>query len=171
VSPCSSSSVSQPKFVMSPNERSARGKCGFMLSEQLVLMALTERRSRSDIIPALVDGSGLWRDASVDRPELCEAAALLVEKDSAILQHCNPLQHTATHSAKRAAACRGSSSSSRTMHYNTTTLQHPAILCNTKQPARPTHNALLHLALERSVRGLECTVNLEHSNALSTQCT
>ena len=31
--------------------------------------------------------------------------------------------------------------------------------------ARPTHNALLHLALERSVRGLECT---QHS-ALSAQ--
>ena len=40
--------------------------------------------------------------------------------------------------------------------------------------ARPTHNTLFHLILERSMRGLEytqCTVNLEHSNALSTQCT
>ena len=39
---------------------------------------------------------------------------------------------------------------------------------------RPTHNTLFHLILERSMRGLEytqCTVNLEHSNALSTQCT
>jgi len=31
--------------------------------------------------------------------------------------------------------------------------------------ARPTHNALLHLALERSVRGLECTQHSVHSKS------
>ena len=30
---------------------------------------------------------------------------------------------------------------------------------------RPTHNALLHLALERSVRGLECTQHSVHSKS------
>jgi len=31
--------------------------------------------------------------------------------------------------------------------------------------SRPTHNALLHLALERSVRGLECTQHSVHSKS------
>ena len=36
---------------------------------------------------------------------------------------------------------------------------------------RPTHNALLHLAFERSVRGLECTQHSVHSKSWALKCT
>jgi len=62
-----------------------------------------------------------------------EAAALLAQQHPATLQPCNPPPRTATHSAKRAAACQGSGSSSRTMHCKTATLQRSATLYNTLQ--------------------------------------
>ena len=60
------------------------------------------------------------------------------------------------------------SAGSGCMHENFSCVN--AFLCcssviSTRLAIRPTHNALLHLALERSVRGLECTQHSVHSKS------